>query len=68
MPSYKKFRITEDVLAKVEEKITKRVLANIEDIVASKCKEIFENHCGNHSHSGNDLFVVRQEIKLLKIS
>ena len=36
--------------------------------MASKCKQIFENQCSKDSHLGNDLFLIRQEIELLKNS
>ena len=51
MPGSKKNKIPNEVglLIRLEEKITKRVLENIDKIIAQKCKSIFEEGFSDNS-------------------
>ena len=66
MSNNKKFNIPKELLIQLEEKITKRVLENVEKIVAQKCEIVFQQNC---SASLKDEFAfLPQEIESLKTS
>ena len=59
----KSLSISDEILKRLENEITNKILGKIDSIVSIKCKEIFAQH---HQENNNDELLIRHEINALK--
>ena len=65
----KKNKIPNEVLIRFEEKITKRVMENIDKLIAQNCKSIFEKGLSNNSKTPDEeIFSISEDMLRLKNS
>ena len=59
----KSLSISDEILKRLENEITNKILGKIDSIVSIKCKEILAQH---HQENNNDELLIRHEINALK--
>ena len=59
----KSLSISDEILKRLENEITNKILGKIDSIVSIKCKEILAQH---HQENNNDELLIRHEINTLK--
>ena len=61
MTGNKKLKIPSEVFVLLEEKITKRVIKNIEEIIVQKCKRVFDK---SYSSLDKEIIALLQKLNV----